>query len=73
MASLHTAANPFALMMDPQSVVDAMERSDRLKRLHSRVCRPLDKPLLGRVSQDLAAYDDAIDGDPAVEDETDGA
>jgi hypothetical protein len=47
-----------------------MERSDRLKRLHSRVCRPLDKPLLGRVSQDLAAYDDAIDGDPAVEDDS---
>lgn len=70
MASLHTAANPFALMMDPQSVVDAMERSDRLKRLHSRVCRPLDKPLLGRVSQDLAAYDDAIDGEPAVEGES---
>ncbi|HIV72186.1 MAG TPA: hypothetical protein H9903_14725 [Candidatus Aquabacterium excrementipullorum] len=39
-------ANPFALMMDPQAVFDAMSRSERLNRLHSRVCRPLDKPLI---------------------------
>jgi hypothetical protein len=39
-------ANPFALMMDPQAVFEAMERSERLNRLQSRVCRPLDKPLI---------------------------
>lgn len=39
-------ANPFALMMDPQAVLEAMERSERLNRLQSRVCRPLDKPLI---------------------------
>lgn len=72
MASLHTAANPFALMMDPQSVVDAMERSDRLKRLQSRICRPLDKPLLGRASGELASYDDAIDGEPAADEASAG-
>lgn len=38
--------NPFALMMDPQAVLDAIEGSERLKRLHSRICRPLDKPLI---------------------------
>lgn len=64
MARLHTATNPFALMMDPQSVLDAMERSERLKRLQSRVCRPLDKPLLGPVRGELAAYDDGIDAEP---------
>lgn len=36
--------NPFQLMMDPQSVVDAMLRSERLERLQRRVCHPLDKP-----------------------------
>ncbi|MBP7132256.1 MAG: hypothetical protein KBA70_05765 [Aquabacterium sp.] len=40
--SLH--ANPFALMMDPEAVLAAMERSERLNHLQSRVCRPLDKP-----------------------------
>lgn len=39
-------ANPFALMMDPKAVLEAMERSERLNRLQSRVCRPLDKPLI---------------------------
>lgn len=39
-------ANPFVLLLDPQSVFQAIEKSERLERLHSRVCRPLDKPLL---------------------------
>jgi hypothetical protein len=37
------AANPFALLLDPASVVAQMERSERLNRLSSRICRPLDK------------------------------
>ena len=41
-------SNPFALMMEPQAVFEAMQRSERLARLHSRICRPLDKPLLGQ-------------------------
>jgi hypothetical protein len=40
------AANPFALLMDPEAVFRAIEKSERLERLHSRICRPLDKPLL---------------------------
>lgn len=39
--------NPFALMIDPQAVIAQIEASDRLERLQRRVCRPLDKPLLG--------------------------
>lgn len=39
--------NPFALMLDPQAVIAQIERSERLEGLHRRVCRPLDKPLLG--------------------------
>ena len=39
-----TAVNPFALLMDPEAVFRAIERSERLERLHSRICRPLDKP-----------------------------
>lgn len=36
-------ANPFALLLDPASVVAQMEGSERLNRLSSRICRPLDK------------------------------
>lgn len=43
MEHAHLAANPFALMLDPAAVVLAMESSDRLSRLQSRICRPLDK------------------------------
>jgi hypothetical protein len=55
-------ANPFALMMDPQAVVEAMERSERLNRLQSRICRPLDKPLIPLVSDEAARFDQDVDG-----------
>ncbi len=59
--------NPFALLMDPQSIFRAIESSERLERLHSRVCRPLDKPLLPLVpAESTASFDRAID---AAEDE----
>jgi hypothetical protein len=54
----HSAANPFALLMDPQSVFRAIENSERLERLHSRVCRPLDKPLLPLVAAEETESDD---------------
>jgi hypothetical protein len=47
MQSLPSHVNPFALMLDPQAVFAKIECSERLERLHRRVCRPLDKPLLG--------------------------
>jgi hypothetical protein len=52
-------ANPFALLMHPDVVVKAMEASDRLSRLHSRVCRPLDRPMIPRRADDPAADHDA--------------
>jgi hypothetical protein len=54
-------ANPFALMMDPQAVLEAMERSERLNRLQSRVCRPLDKPLIPMVGAEGQAFDTEVD------------
>ena len=47
MQTLPRNVNPFALMLDPQAVIAQIERSERLEGLHRRVCRPLDKPLLG--------------------------
>lgn len=37
--------NPFAMMLDPERILRAVEASERLNRLHSRICRPLDKPV----------------------------
>lgn len=57
------SANPFALMMDPESVFQAIERSERLARLKSRICRPLDKPQVQGEAQDAgSAADAAVDG-----------
>ena len=53
--SYHHAANPFALLTDPQTVFRAIERSERLERLQSRICRPLDKPVLPVVPAEEAA------------------
>lgn len=44
MQSAQPVANPFALLLNPAAVVAEMERSERLNRLSSRICRPLDKP-----------------------------
>jgi len=52
--------NPFALLMHPEAVMAAVERSERLGHLKSRICRPLDKPLIPHADADAAA-DAAID------------
>ena len=54
---------PFAVMLDPQSVLDKIERSERLERLHRRVCRPLDKPLLGVAGEEDTESDESLTDD----------
>lgn len=56
--------NPFTMITDPELILQAVGRSERLKRLQRRVCRPLDKPLIPKRSgpaADLGAFDRAID------------
>ncbi len=70
MPALNAQTNPFILMMDPQAVFAQIEASERLARLHSRVCRPLDKPQIdasdavetdaAELAGDQAAGDDAV-------------
>ena len=64
-------SDPFAMLMDLQSVVQAMERSDRLARLQSRICRPLDKPILPGAEVERDAFDRGIDGQPEPERDAD--
>ena len=62
MQALPRDINPFALLLDPQAVLARIEQSERLERLHRRVCRPLDKPVLGALAED---GDELSEGDKA--------
>lgn len=59
-------ANPFALMMEPEAVYQAVERSERLNRLQRRVCRPLDKPLIPKIGDEANAFDQSVDAEPEL-------
>ena len=52
MQALPRDTNPFALLLDPQAVLAQIEHSERLERRQRRVCRPLDKPMLGALAED---------------------
>ncbi len=63
-----TLSNPFVMMTDPEAILLAVERSERLNRLSRKVYRPLDRPLIPKVgAKELAEFDNEIDA--AVEDE----
>jgi hypothetical protein len=55
-------ANPFVMMTNPETILLAVERSERLNLLTRKVYRPLDRPLIPKVgAKDMAAYDHEID------------
>ncbi len=45
-SQLAVLADPFAMLVRPEAVLQAIEQSGRLGALASRICRPLDKPLI---------------------------
>ena len=63
MQALPHDINPFALLLDPQAVLAQIAHSERLERLQRRVCRPLDKPMLGALAED---GDEAAEADSAA-------
>jgi hypothetical protein len=71
MAASPSASNPFVLMTNPEVVLQAVERSNRLSGLQRRICRPLDKPLIPRSGQELEAFDREVDAQPEPELHTD--
>lgn len=59
---LAVLADPFAMLIHPEAVLSAIEQSGRLGALASRICRPLDKPLIPKIQPDeTASSDDSID------------
>jgi hypothetical protein len=57
MQPIQPVENPFALLLNPADIVAQVERSERLRRLKSRVCRPLDKPLIPCATEDEPSSD----------------
>lgn len=58
-------SNPFALMMAPDAVFAALERTERLSRLQGRICRPLDTIRVRSAAADaMARFDQAVDDEP---------
>ncbi len=64
MPTSRTAANPFALLMNPDAVLSVIERSGRLASLHRHIYRPLDKPQPHKPPADVTS-----DAEPALEDD----
>lgn len=64
MPDIQVDANPFALLMDPASVVAMVERSSSLERLRRRIHRPLDKPQIPFAAGSSDDFDRAVDAEP---------
>ena len=65
--------NPFSLMMEPERVLQTMERSQQLRGLRRHKLRFLDKPLIPYTSEALAsraAFDALVDAQ-ALDDDAD--
>ena len=56
--------NPFMLLLHPEVVLAAIEKSERLRQLSRQLCRPLDR-VIGAPA-DAAAVDEG-DADEAAE------
>lgn len=61
MAQPSTSSNPFMLMLNPELVLAAVEKSERLSQLNRHLCRPLDRPVLPG-QKDASGDDAAADG-----------
>ena len=51
--------NPFMLLVHPEAVFAAMEKSERLNRLNRHLCRPLDRPMGPQAATGAGAGDEA--------------
>ncbi len=61
------ARNPFLLMISPEVVLAAVEKSERLGQLNRHLCRPLDRPTPSTAARPAVLDDEGADGDEASE------
>jgi hypothetical protein len=68
---MHTntvSLNPFSLLMEPELVLQAMERSQGLRNLRRQKFHPLDKPLIPYAKAHLATIDFDLEIDESEDD-----
>jgi hypothetical protein len=63
-----TARNPFLLMISPEVVLAAVEKSERLGQLNRHLCRPLDRPTPATSAKPAAPEDEGDGGESARDD-----
>jgi len=55
-------ADPFGMLTHPESLLEAIEASPRLRGLNGRIYRPLDRPSIPKAPRaEVAAYDEEVD------------
>ena len=61
----HEAAdrNPFMLMLNPEVILAAIDKSERLSQLNRHLCRPLDRPAQGPDSSGQRSQAGAVSAD----------
>jgi len=63
MSQLSREVNPFMLMLYPEAVLAAVEKSERLGALNRQMCRPLDRIVPGADTDTCTDTDK--DGEPS--------
>jgi hypothetical protein len=62
MRNSQTSSNPFVMLIEPETILQAVERSERLNRLNRQVYRPLDRPLIPKVdAKDAGEQGDVVE------------
>ena len=56
-----SARNPFMLMINPEVVLAAVEKSERLSQLNRHLCRPLDRPAPAGSKATVPGSDEEVD------------
>ena len=59
--------NPFMLLVQPEAVFAAMEKSERLGSLNRHLCRPLDRPVGPQPATAMPAEDEVEQADELAE------
>lgn len=69
MSELSIAHNPFMLMLNPEVVIAAMEKSEKLAQLNRHLCRPLDRVTLQNPDGEAATVEELAEvADEATDD-----
>ena len=67
MAHQASQHNPFMLLLHPEVILAAVEKSERLGQLNRHLCRPLDRPAPAAATAPAALRDEGDDEPTSAE------